>query len=438
MSLANPQRSAAMRLVIAQFLSVRLDNKLDKIKDDDGGPDSRTARLRQVFDSEAWIGDAARRATQIQVVTHSLKPTHPEARGTNLYIEPGELPQHGLLGSYVLGTDFERDVVCNAADLDVYKFLKLQFEGHSLLDLMLTEDIDLPAALSDDADQSAKWIQDFISIMKPRGTAASHTLAKQVYWLTGSDPAVDSDYHLLAPLFPTALIHRVCRIIEADRFSEASKTARKARKDNQFTDYILHDYPSLAVQKLGGTKPQNISQLNSERGGNNFLLASLPPQWNLTGLRPLLNADSVFKSFQRRPAVQNAVRLLVDFLESSPAANEKTRKRRDALVGELVGELLVYGSEMRTLPSGWSQSPICYLSSAEKQWLDPGALEIEGEPSGQLGSTSVIEQLSQAFGRWLNRELRDPLPMGDPEYLHWCTLAQNELEAEAREINHAV
>ena len=50
--------------------------------------------------------------------------------------------------------------------------------------------------------------------------------------------------------------------------------------------------------------------------------------------------------------------------------------------------------------------------------------------------TDSAEQISQAFARWLNRQLRDPLPMGDPEYLHWCALAQAELDAEEWEMNH--
>lgn len=39
---------------------------------------------------------------------------------------------------------------------------------------------------------------------------------------------------------------------------------------------MSREYPNLAVQKFGGTKPQNISQLNSERGWQQ-LSAGLSP-----------------------------------------------------------------------------------------------------------------------------------------------------------------
>ena len=126
---------------------------------------------------------------------------------------------------------------------------------------MLVDDADLIAALSDNPEQAAAWVEEFTRVTKPRGNISSHTLAKQLYWLTGSDPSDDSNYHLLAPLFATSLAHRVYQTVNADRFDEASKNARKARMEGQFTDHILHDYPNMAVQKLGGTKPQNISYL---------------------------------------------------------------------------------------------------------------------------------------------------------------------------------
>ena len=439
MSIPNSQRVAEMRRVIDEFLSARLNDRLAKVKDDDRVKDDAASKLDDLhhqFDFAVWIDKAARRVAWVQAVTHSLKPIHPDARGTNLYSPPAELTEHGLLGSHSLGLDFECDAVGNAAALDVYKFLKLPFEGRSLLDLMLVGDPDLPAVLSDNADQSMKWIEAFTGITKPRGIAASHTRAKQLYWLTGSDACKDGNYHLLAPLFATSLAHRVYQTINADRFSEASKDARQARRAGQFTDHVLHDYPSMAVQKLGGTKPQNISQLNSERRGDNYLLASLPPRWKSVDLKPLLNTDSMFYGFGRRPDVKNGVRALLAFLKSDPAANVASRNHRDALVTELVGELSVFGAELRALPPGWSQSPDCRLSAAERHWLDPDGVATAAEQSGQAVAAKSAEQISQAFGRWLNRQLRDPLPMGDPEYLYWCALAQAELDDEEWGVNH--
>ena len=440
MPISNPQRAAELRRVIDEFLSSRLKDKLDKVKGEDNAPDDSAAQrdeLRQQFTFSVWIGDAARRVGQLQAVTHSLKPVHPDARGTSLYCPPNELPKHELLGTHCLGLDFEGDVAGNAAALDVHKFLKLPFEGSNLLALMLAGDHDLPMVLSDDAEQAAIWIKDFSSITQPRGMASSHALAKQLYWLMGNDPGDDGSYHLLGPLFATSLTHKAFQTIYADRFSDATKDARQARKLGLFTDYVLHDYPNLAVQKLGGTKPQNISQLNSERRGDNYLLASLPPRWKSVDLKPLLNIDSMFHRFGRRSDVKQGVKALLGFLKSDPAANLTTRELRDALAADLVGELLVFSAEIRTLSPGWSQSLDCRLSSGEKHWLDPEGVAAVARQAEKPLPPHSAEQISQAFARWLNRQLRDPLPMGDPEYLHWRDLAQAELDAEEWEVSHA-
>ena len=440
MPMPNPQRTAEIRRVIDEFLLARLNDKLDKVPGDEGMPGDVAARrsgLRSQFEYNAWINDASRRVAQIQAVTHSLKPIHPDARGSSIFKPPMELPIHGSVGSHCLGADFDGDVVGNAAALDVFKFLKLPFEGKKLLDLMLANDPDLPAALSNKPEQAAEWIEAFTGITQPRGKAASHSLAKQLYWLTGSDPGDDSGYHLLGPLFATSLTHRVYQTINADRFSDEAKAARLARKGGEFSTHVLHDYPNMAVQKLGGTKPQNISQLNFERRGDNYLLASLPPRWNSSDLKPLLNTESMFHRFGRRPDVKAGVKTLLGFLKSDPTANQATSEQRDALARDLAGELLAFTAELRTLPPGWSQLQSCKLSSAEKHWLDPDGMAAALEQTGQAQPSDTSEQISQGFARWLNRQLRDPLPMGDPEYAHWADLALAELDSYEWEVNHA-
>ena len=164
----DPQRVAELRAVMADFLKKRLDDKLEKIKDDDEAAPA------------TWLEDAARRAGQIQAVTHSLKPIHPDAKGTSLYSPPQTLPALPVVGSHCLGDDFAGDVVGNAAALDVYKFLKQEHQGRSLLALALARYADLAAALSDDPAQVQGWTSSFATLAEPRGRLASHTLAKQL------------------------------------------------------------------------------------------------------------------------------------------------------------------------------------------------------------------------------------------------------------------
>lgn len=434
MPTADPDRVNELRAVIVAFLTERRDGKLDKLQTDD----SKRAELHRQFDFATWIDDAARRVAKIQAVTHSLKPIHPYARGTNLYSPPASLPAHRLVGSHALGSDFAVDVVCDAAELIVNAFLQLTHDDQTLLELMLDRDPDLAAAISDDPAQAEAWMASFAGVTQARGKTASHTLAKQLYWLVGDDPCDDGDYHLLAPLYASSLAHRVFATINDDRFSEAAKAARQARRDGQYSERPVHEYTQLAVQKLGGSNPQNISQLNAKRRGNNYLLASLPPLWQSRDVQPLLHTDSMFRRFERRARVWELVKELLRFLKSNPRANLETREFRDEMVEALLDELLQFGAELRSLPPGWSQQPDCGLSTAEKHWLDPEGVSAAVEAAGTPLPTDSARVLSEAFARWLNQKMRDPLPMGDPEYLHWRGLALAELDAEDRELSHVV
>lgn len=424
---ASPGRAAAIRSAIERFLQERLDTKLKPLPPDDP---KRQALLAQ-FEFKAWIADAARRAGQIQAVTHALKAAHPDARGTSLYRPPSELAQHPLVGSHCLPEDFSGDVVGNAAALDVYKFLRVAHEGRTLLNGMLAGDPDTLAALSDDAAQAQVWAEAFASVAQARGKPASHTQAKQLYWLVGDDPRHDASYHLLAPLYASSLAHQVFATINEDRFGEPAKVARQARRDGDFSDTVVHEYPHLAVQKLGGTKPQNISQLNSERGGNNYLLASLPPLWETSGLKPPLRMADALPAFGRQREVRRLVRELAAFLKTDPGNTVETRNSRDDWTDQLIDELLHYGSLVQeSLAPGWSAGNECDLPVHQRLWLDPHRALDDEDFAKQWRSMAWVEDVYKDFANWLNARLSKAtgLQMGDPEDRHFAKEFKNEQE----------
>ena len=420
---APPADHASYREAIAAFLQERLQAKLDKLKDEED--DKRQEVLAQ-HQPTAWLKDAARRVQQIQAVTHALKPIHPDARGTNLYVEPSTLPALAELGSHALGEHFVGDVVGNAAALDVYKLLKLEVHGRSLLTALLAHDADALAALHPDPQQAQALRDALVSLTQPRAEGpSSHTLAKQLYWLTGSDACDDAHYTLLAPLYATSLAHAVHTQLQEDRFGEANKAARQARRERRMHDGVFHDYPGLAVQNMGGTKPQNISQLNSERRGVNYLLSSLPPNWQTSAVRLPVHAASVFdRLFIARPEVRRTVRTLRVFLESNPDANLATRERREALLDTLVDELVSLAAELQQLlPPGWSRDDERFadLHRSEQLWLDPLRAEQpdEAEFAREWLQMDWPAAVGQRFANWLNAQLRGKLPLGDAEARAW-------------------
>ena len=440
MNLSIHNRVNDLRALIKSFLDTRCNDKIAAIKaydDDLESSSQQKEKLRQQFAPATWLEDAARRAGQIQAVTHSLKPVHPDAKGTSLYCPADTFVVIELVGSHCLGEDFADDVVGNAAALDVYKFLKQQHEGRSLLELAVANDADFAAALSDKPEQAQAWMQAFASLTAPRGRLASHTLAKQLYWQTGDDPNDNASFHLLAPLYASSLAHRVFETLQDDRFSNAAKSAREARKTNTFSKRPVHEYPQLAVQQLGGTKPQNISQLNSERRGKNCLLASLPPVWRSVDLKPLINTESMFNRYSRRPEVRQNLKALLAFLKTDPKRNMETRKQRGAYVDRLIDEFLQFTAELRSLEPGWSQTSACQLSDAEARWLDPYGAAARDAELDCRAPADIDERISAAFANWLNAQLRGPLPTGDAEFLQWRKEMREQIKAEVREASHA-
>ncbi|GAB2786313.1 hypothetical protein GCM10027040_10480 [Halomonas shantousis] len=325
----------------------------------------------------------------------------------------------------------------NAAALDVYKFLRLEYEGQPLLERALAKDETLMQALSDDRAQAIEWIRAFAAITQSRGNATSHTRAKQLYWLNGTDPTDDDHYLLLAPLYATSLAQHIFQAISTDRFGDIGKQARQARKNKAYSTDGYCDYPNLAVQKLGGTKPQNISQLNSERGGQNYLLASLPPAWVSRDVRAPLRTDSVFRRFARRAPVRQIISDLKHFLESDPERNYQTRDLRDDLAAMLADELVLFMLEMHRLPPGWTHDNDCRLDIFQQYWLDPGRAELDDNFRQARRAANWPVEICAQFAQWLNYVLsqHSRLNLGDTEYDHWVRQTAALMESFRRQLD---
>jgi CRISPR-associated protein Csy1 len=147
--------------------------------------------------------------------------------------------------------------------------------------------------------------------------------------------------------------------------------------------------------------------------------------WQSPTIKPVLGAASLFDVFRWRREVRTLAAHLRRYLESDPARNKVTRERRDELVEALLDELMQFTAEVQTLASGWSADPNCNLPNHQIVWLDPdGADAVAGD---------MIDRMASDFANWLNGQLRDPLPMGDAEYLHWRKQARELFKVAERE-----
>ncbi len=425
-------RSGRFRAAITAFIETRKEAKLK------GKEDDFDSALKYVY--ETWLSDAARRVSQIQAVTHVLKATHPDARGSSLHAPPDTLPQHDEIGTHSLGADYVDDVVGNAAALDVYKFLKIEVEGRRLLDWMIARDADLKSALHPDADIASAWIDAFAALIRADGVSCSHATAKQVYWLTGDNALEDGAYQLLQPMFSSSLAHSVHVRIQDARFGEPNTEARKAYRAKEAHDLPYLDYRALVARKLGGTKPQNISQLNSERGGVNYLLASLPPKWARESPQRLLRLKTTPDRFTYFEDVRQRVAELASFLLTDPDKTMETRLRREAMERSL-GELMsAFAASMEASHEpGWTRAPDCTLPLCEQIWLDPerSELPVREHPDHPEWTQQDMDfnaacergdwpdEVAGIFANWLNGKLREAglNTVGDTESRHWARQA---------------
>ncbi|SJN13567.1 CRISPR-associated protein, Csy1 family [Halomonas citrativorans] len=440
-----PNETLSLKVLIHDFIQNRFATKTEKLAADEPA----YLKLQEQFAPQTWLADAARRVSQLQVVTHSLKAVHPDAKGTNLYVEPGSLDRGSLIGSHCLPSDFQGDVVGNAAALDVYKFLKLEWQGRSLLERALDQDSELVDALSKNSEEAQEWMCAFANIVEPKGTPSSHARGKQVYWLVGDEPVDNANYHLLAPLYATALTHPFHARLSEARFGEHAKAGRKARRDSAAFEGGYSDYLNLAVQKLGGTKPQNISQLNSERGGQNYLLASLPPSWVSRDVTPPLRTESALPHFGRRAPVRQLVNDLVSWIKQNMQEDERRalsgkaprktyqdRDLHDDLTAMLSDELLMFTHELHRLAPGWSKDSECRLVTAECYWLDPGRSELDSDFATARRQSDWHEEVSRRVAGWLKNTLtkRLNISLGDPEHEFWANKIELVLEKFRRQL----
>ncbi len=440
----------AIRAAIEGFIKNRWTPKrlaLDKELEKADTPDKRNVVLKKQqklsasYRFDTWLLDAAKRVGQIKVVTHAVKYTNPSATGSSIYSkEMIGRTREGYVGSHSTRKTRKEDVVGNAAALDVYKFLMVAIDGKTILQRLTEGDPQMRLALSKDAETAGFLADHFLGVVESSSRVASHSLAKQVFFPVETG----TDYQLLAPLFPTSLVHSIHQRLREDHYSENAKLARQARKNAKAHSHGYREYPNLAIQAFGGTKPQNISQLNHERYGENWLLPSLPPIWESPSVRRPLRTHSIFGRYlDSRNAIRDGFKNLARFLTVTDYNNERIRKRRAALVNMIVDEVVQLAAQLHTLPPGWTCEAVCSLDTPEKLWLDPGRTALDDDFSARRQAATWREEIAGRFANWMNRNIRQytrrhgSLPVGDAEHSAWQRVFEDALPAIREELDYA-
>lgn len=384
----------------------------------------RKQALLDKFKSDVWLDDASRRAKQVSLVTHALKYTHSDAKGSSVFHVVTEQSQKsGLLNSSTL-SNFQEDIVCDtAAAMDVAKLLLLkEADGKRLFDWVAEGDPTPFIELGSD-EQIQSWLEGFRQALQINDPA-SHSLAKQLYFPVND---AKNSYHLLAPLSASSLNQKVFERVKEARFSESSKAARKAKRNGLYWDHAVTDFPSLAQQHFGGGNKQNVSLLNSQRNGVLYFFNTRSPTWKFQS-KPPKSVDAFWSGYRWRIRKQlDELKGFLEWANQHGLNNRHVRRKRADMVAGMVDELHQYAAQLRQFPAGWAAEPMG--NSPEACWVDPARddTDFQYEREGK----AWCKKLALNFGRVLSKAIdqkgkRAKLSMSDVETAHFKQQIQRQ------------
>lgn len=421
--------STTLTEAIQIFIQERYQDKLDALNKDFEKDKNQTtnpqqlqiieenytdklAKLNHQYKIPNWIDSAANRANQISMASHAIKFIHSSAKGTNIIDQ--KLGQNERYLDTQSLENINLDTVGNAAALDVARFLQLTDQNEkSLLNYLEQDDPSPLAPLAINSEQLEQW-QNGLSQALTTNNPSSHTLGKQVYF-----PIAENQYHLLIPLYSSSLSQEIYNEIQYCRYSQEMKQIREARKSKQFCEETLVSYPNLAIIVAGGSKPQNVSQLNSKRGGVTYLFCTAPPQWQDVVKAPL-NTENIFNHSKINIATQNSVWAIVRHLtklnEKETPSSMVIRDETKEMVQEVIDNVLNQVGLWQELPTGWSENS--ELSNHQCYWLDPNNFD-----PLEIYKDEWIQAVSKDFGQWLvyqiNTKAKNKFILGKIESDYW-------------------
>jgi CRISPR-associated protein Csy1 len=408
---------------ILEFLDERKEQWLKKKVSDKMTDEEKEVLEEQAddkFSLATWLPDAAKRAGQLSLVSHPGKFSHPDAK-ISAIIADAKKDNDGFLRT---GNQFsDLDVLGNAAAMDVYKFLCLK----------MSDDKTILEHLEDKSSVIKKHLTvstvPFIEIekgllaIKQKESKSAYTSGKvkQVYF-----PVEETEYHLLSIITPSSIMYKLKERINEIHFSDETKKAREARKSIKHNESGFSEIFGLSVIGYGGTKPQNISVLNSQNGGKSYLLSSMPPELTKRKIQPPRTnffSDSLWVKGFVDEFKELHVKLIAE------ANNIHIRKQRDWIIRSIFYQVAEKLWMIRYLDSGWSDSDNYQnLPHNQKIWLDQKYKDSREEDLKWF--ESIRKGLARWFGNTYQKLLgENALALGDDHLKHIKTVIDDCEEA---------
>jgi len=374
----------AIQNFLTERKAARVKSKLKSGMTDEEKQEA-TEKAEEEFLLENWLPNAANRAKQLSLVSHPGKFSHPSAKISSIIASEKRRADGFLRTGNVNGG--EVDVLGNAASLDVFKFLSLRLSDEQTILFHLEQGSKLIQQQFKIKTASFSEIQSgFLEIQKNEGKPQTSARVKQVYF------PVHDDYHLLSILTPSGLLFELKKRINAMRFSDQAKEGRESRKKSIHSENGFDDLLNLTVIGYGGTKPQNISVLNSQNGGNAYLLLSVPPA--LLDRNVKLPKQDFFKNNLWPNQYKESFKKFHNLLQTD-YNNSNIRTGLDNKVENIIGHVIEEMWKVRQYDKGWSHKEVhSKLPLYQKIWLDDAYIK------DRENSDEWLSKVIKAFTNW--------------------------------------
>lgn len=376
-------------------------------------------------DYAEWIDKVAKNSNSICIITHPIKFTNseiknPNIKNTSLDILARENYNTSESSPYLVNTlnlrDINFDLYCNAAYLGFAGFFLIRNPENNnyLINEVISGKTNFLSAFSKDKEKVLEWVSCFKETVKEK-KYLSHAFAKQTYF-----PISAYEYRLVSPLTASSLYHKIYEKIWHSRYSEESKNLRGKRKNSEYSEQVITEFRGLTEMKFGGTKPQNISYLNSLRSGKVLLLNSAPPQWNKSKSKKHITFKNFWKEFES--ISYKKLNAYKKYLLTVKKSNYEVRKESEFYLYEIIDSLLFYLINLKndsisyTLDNSIKDSYLNTYLFDKKENLNSHEIENFVENISNEFSFKVVKKLSS-----------DKLLFSNDEYALINKLVKNEI-----------
>ncbi|WP_028573526.1 type I-F CRISPR-associated protein Csy1 [Desulfonatronovibrio hydrogenovorans] len=302
--------------------------------------------------------------------THIGKYTHPQAKDDmSILCENSKCE-----GGYVCFGNFKAELKDYATGNAVYlphsKTMEAMMQdGRTVREHLEHGSSDLQRIASVDEKELKRWAENFQEREK-QGKFSSRTdfKLKQVYL-----PLENGQYRLMTLLPCSVLIWEMKSRINSREWDTRIENNKEYNVRISFVDHW--------VRKYGGTKPQNVSHLNNENGGNVRVLTCLPPSLGRDYELPKRNFFNQIRVYlpKNPQEAQKGVGHLFISLYSSLLQDPNThwaRRKKKGILRAIIERGVIWPAEkiISSADPGWSlEHKYAALPPAQKAWLDPYA-----------------------------------------------------------------